>query len=58
MNLTLEILMQIINGFEISVTFAKLGILHKNIIKPTEINSQIETILKFYLPNQLIYTKY
>lgn len=57
-NLTLDILIQILSEIEVSITFAKLKLLHTSIIRPKEINSKIETLIKYYWINQLKYTKY
>lgn len=57
-NLTLDMVMEIINDIELSITFAKLKVLHTSIIKPKEINSQIQILFQHYSADQLLYTKY
>ncbi|KAJ8983952.1 hypothetical protein NQ317_008654 [Molorchus minor] len=52
---TLSILLHLLSDIENAVTFARLRTLHYSILKITELESIIQTILKYYSSSQLIF---
>ena len=54
-NVTLNIILQLLNDVENAITFARLGTLHGSIIKIEEIESIIHTVLKYYSKDELIF---
>lgn len=55
LNLALQVILQILNDFEIAITFARMNTLHSSLIKPDELKWTVEEMLKFYPENQVPY---
>lgn len=58
LNLTLNIILQLLSDVENAITFARLGKLHSSILKLDELESILKTILKHYSPEQLLFPNF
>lgn len=56
LSLILNIILQLLSDIENAITFARLGTLHNSIVKIDELESILQTILKYYSADQLIFS--
>lgn len=56
LSLTLSVILQLLSDIENAITFARLGTLHNSIVKIDELESILQTILKYYSSDQLIFS--
>lgn len=55
LNLTLNLILQLLLDIENSVTFARLNVYHSSILKINEVESILNTVLKYYSINELMF---
>lgn len=56
LNLSLNVILQLLTDIENAVTFARIGTFHSSILKNDEIKSIIQLIIKYYSINNLIFS--
>lgn len=58
LNLSLNIILQLLADLENAITFARLGTFHSSILKTNELKSIIESIVKYYGNDNLLFPNY